>query len=225
MQIEPAIPACISALAGEHGILVRVIKNPTQPGFNHYLFESVAALVKQGCAKDPRKVDMLEEMLIPPFNYVLSQDVQVTRQLRMSCVQICCCNASTSSAEFLSTKLLASMYGGYREVVDLHYLCNDKVLLQEFHPYVFQIFAQLIELHPTQLPAFYMASLFQPLLAPVFWERAGNVPALTRLMQVFIIALCMRSSTWSQESVSHFVYILIPAFPILSAAVQAAVIL
>ena len=56
--------------------------------------------------------------------------------------------------------------------------------LQEFHPYVFQIFAQLIELHPKELPAFYMSTLFQPLLAPMFWERAGNVPALCRLMQV-----------------------------------------
>ena len=77
MQIAPAIPSCISALAGEQGILMRVIKNPTQPGFNHYLFESVAALVKQGCAKDVAMVTKLEEMLVPPFNYVLSQDVQV----------------------------------------------------------------------------------------------------------------------------------------------------
>ena len=84
MQIAPAIPSCVSALAGEQGILMRVIKNPTQPGFNHYLFESVAALVKQGCAKDPRMVDKLEEMLIPPFNYVLSQDVQV-----ISCLSTC----------------------------------------------------------------------------------------------------------------------------------------
>ena len=57
---------------------MRVIQNPTQPGFNHYLFESVAALIKQGCAKDPGMIDKLEEMLIPPFNYVLSQDVQVS---------------------------------------------------------------------------------------------------------------------------------------------------
>jgi len=77
VQIAPAIPSCVSALAGEQGTLMRVIKNPTQPGFNHYLFESVAALVKQGCAKEPRMVNKLEEMLIPPFNYVLSQDVQV----------------------------------------------------------------------------------------------------------------------------------------------------
>lgn len=65
---------------------------------------------------------------------------------------------------------------------------------QEFHPYVFQIFAQLIELHPGALPAFYMSSLFQPLLAPLFWERPGNVPALTRLMQVLIPLLLGRMS-------------------------------
>ena len=54
---------------------------------------------------------------------------------------------------------------------------------------MFQIFAQLIELHPKELPAFYMSSLFQPLLAPMFWERAGNVPALSRLMQVQMLSL------------------------------------
>ncbi len=82
--------------------------------------------------------------------------------------------------------------------------------MQEFHPYVFQIFAQLIELHPGELPAFYMSSLFQPLLAPLFWERAGNVPALTRLMQVLnygmhntlVCIMCFASITtchWQQS--------------------------
>ena len=54
--------------------------------------------------------------------------------------------------------------------------------VQEFHPYVFQIFAQLIETRPAPLPAAYMA-IFPPLLSPLFWERPGNVPALVRLLQ------------------------------------------
>ena len=58
------------------------------------------------------------------------------------------------------------------------------MLMQEFHPYVFQIFAQLIELRPAPLPETYMA-IFRPLLAPVFWERPGNIPALTRLLQAY----------------------------------------
>ena len=55
--------------------------------------------------------------------------------------------------------------------------------VQEFHPYVFQIFAQLIETRPPPLPPAYMA-IFPPLLSPLFWERPGNVPALVRLLQV-----------------------------------------
>lgn len=77
MQIAPAIPACLSALAGERGILMRVCQNPRQPGFNHYMFESVAALVRQGCASNASMVTQLEEALFPPFQYVLQQDVQV----------------------------------------------------------------------------------------------------------------------------------------------------
>lgn len=56
---------------------------------------------------------------------------------------------------------------------------------QEFHPYVFQIFAQLIEARPQPLPALYL-QLFKPLLAPLFWERPGNVPALTRLLRAYL---------------------------------------
>ena len=56
---------------------------------------------------------------------------------------------------------------------------------QEFHPYVFQIFAQLIDLRPPPLPPLYL-QLFKPLLAPLFWERPGNVPALTRLLRAYL---------------------------------------
>ena len=85
VQIAPAIPACLSALAGEQGILMRVCQNPRQPGFNHYMFESVAALVRQGCASNASMVTQLEEVLFPPFQYVLQQDVQVG-----VCWKLCC---------------------------------------------------------------------------------------------------------------------------------------
>ena len=55
--------------------------------------------------------------------------------------------------------------------------------LQEFHPYVFQVFALLIELHTPPLPATYL-QILPGLLTPVFWERPGNIPALTRLLEV-----------------------------------------
>lgn len=49
---------------------------------------------------------------------------------------------------------------------------------------MFQIFAQLIELRSAPLPGTYMV-IFRPLLAPLFWERPGNIPALTRLLQAY----------------------------------------
>lgn len=126
--IAPVAVVCLQALAQ---MLVEVCKNPKNPGFNHYLFESVAALIKHATAASPAMIETFEQMLFPAFNLVLQQDVQ------------------------------------------------------EFHPYVFQIFAQLIELRGKPLPQVYM-QIFPPLLSPVFWERSGNVPALVRLMQAYL---------------------------------------
>ena len=63
---------CLQRLAA---MLLEVCQNPTQPGFNHYLFESVAALIKYSAAADVSKMAELEEHLFPAFNIVLQQDV------------------------------------------------------------------------------------------------------------------------------------------------------
>lgn len=132
-QITPVAVVCIQQLAQ---ILLVVCRNPTQPGFNHYLFESVAAIIRYSCAADPNMVGSCEELLFPAFQIVLQEDVQ------------------------------------------------------EFHPYVFQIFAQLIEARTPPLPAIY-SQLFPPLLSPTFWERSGNIPALVRLLQVRKTTICL----------------------------------
>ena len=48
--IAPVAPACLQQLSAQ---LLAVCKNPTQPGFNHYLFESVAALVRRAVRAAP----------------------------------------------------------------------------------------------------------------------------------------------------------------------------
>lgn len=49
-------------------------------------------------------------------------------------------------------------------------------------PYVFQLFAALLEANPSgSLPDYYK-SLIAPILMPVLWESRGNVPALSRLL-------------------------------------------
>ena len=75
MQIAGVATMCLQRLAA---MLLQVCQNPTQPGFNHYLFESVAALIKFSAAADVSKVAELEQNLFPAFNIVLQQDVQVS---------------------------------------------------------------------------------------------------------------------------------------------------
>lgn len=113
--------------------LSRVAKNPRNPQFNHYMFESIAVLVKSVCSKYPEHTASFESLLFPPFQTVLQMDVS------------------------------------------------------EFTPYVFQILAQLLEYRPGESglgEAYTM--LFTPLLTPDLWERKGNIPALTRLLQAYV---------------------------------------
>ncbi len=58
----------------------------------------------------------------------------------------------------------------------------------EFTPYVFQILAQLLEYRPQNsgLGESYGA-LLSPLLMPNVWSRKGNIPALTRLLQAYVM--------------------------------------
>uniref|UniRef100_A0A7S1Z2N2 Exportin-2 C-terminal domain-containing protein n=1 Tax=Trieres chinensis TaxID=1514140 RepID=A0A7S1Z2N2_TRICV len=60
--------------------------------------------------------------------------------------------------------------------------------VSEFTPYVFQVLAQLLEYRPRDsgLGDAYK-SLFPPLLTPMLWERKGNIPALTRLLQAYLL--------------------------------------
>lgn len=129
-DIVPVTQTVIEKLTSALG---RVAKNPRNPQYNHYLFESIAVLIRSVCAKDPGHTGSFEGLLFPPFQVVLQMDVF------------------------------------------------------EFTPYVFQVLAQLLEYRPGDagLGEAY-SNLFPPLLTPALWERKGNVPALTRLIQAYL---------------------------------------
>eukprot|EP00566_Odontella_aurita_P003278 CAMPEP_0113547256 /NCGR_PEP_ID=MMETSP0015_2-20120614/12254_1 /TAXON_ID=2838 /ORGANISM="Odontella" /LENGTH=984 /DNA_ID=CAMNT_0000447789 /DNA_START=9 /DNA_END=2963 /DNA_ORIENTATION=+ /assembly_acc=CAM_ASM_000160 len=57
------------------GALGRVAKNPRNPQYNHYMFESIAVLVRSVCAKHPEHTSAFESLLFPPFQVVLQMDV------------------------------------------------------------------------------------------------------------------------------------------------------
>lgn len=74
VQIAQVASQCLQYLAN---LLLAVCSNPSQPGFNHWLFESVAALIRYSAAKDIGRLAELEQHLFPAFQTVLQNDVQV----------------------------------------------------------------------------------------------------------------------------------------------------
>ena len=55
----------------------------------------------------------------------------------------------------------------------------------EYIPYVFQILAQMLDLHTGDVPADYR-SLLPFLLTPASWQQKGSVPGLVKLLKAFL---------------------------------------
>lgn len=57
--------------------------------------------------------------------------------------------------------------------------------MAEYIPYVFQVLAQMLELHTTDVPSDYR-SLLPFLLQPAIWQQKGSVPGLVKLLKAFL---------------------------------------
>ncbi|RAL50876.1 hypothetical protein DM860_005232 [Cuscuta australis] len=68
---EVALP-CITSLTQ---VLNVVCQNPKNPAFNHYLFESVAVLIRRACERDCSLISAVEESLFPSLEMILAKDV------------------------------------------------------------------------------------------------------------------------------------------------------
>mmetsp|Transcript_36824 Transcript_36824/g.77254 ORF Transcript_36824/g.77254 Transcript_36824/m.77254 type:complete len:992 (-) Transcript_36824:111-3086(-) len=55
--------------------LARVAKNPKNPQYNHFLFESIAVLIRAVCTIDSAHTAAFEQFLFPPFQTVLQMEV------------------------------------------------------------------------------------------------------------------------------------------------------
>lgn len=71
-DVRPVTEIVITKLTDALG---RVAKNPQNPQFNHYLFESIGVLVRSVCLHEPQATSIFEPLLFVPFNIVLQQDI------------------------------------------------------------------------------------------------------------------------------------------------------
>ncbi|KDR18464.1 exportin-2 [Zootermopsis nevadensis] len=102
----------------------------------------------------------------PHFNHYLFETLSIS-------IRIVCATDSNAVASF--EEALFPIFQGI--------LQQD---VQEFVPYVFQILSLLLEQHGSgTIPEPYMI-LFPCLLAPVLWERPGNIHPLVQLLQAFV---------------------------------------
>ncbi|KAJ0982137.1 hypothetical protein J5N97_010392 [Dioscorea zingiberensis] len=70
--VGEAAAVCIARLAF---VLGEVCKNPKNPVFNHYLFESIAALISRSCEKDQSLISVFEANLFPVLQNILVNDI------------------------------------------------------------------------------------------------------------------------------------------------------
>jgi exportin-2 (importin alpha re-exporter) len=77
-DMSPFAMECIKQLVA---ILLVVCKNPSNPSFNHYLFETIAAVIKNISVKNPEATSSFEQQLFEPFQWILVNDVQGTKDL------------------------------------------------------------------------------------------------------------------------------------------------
>ncbi|KAK9054992.1 hypothetical protein SSX86_026071 [Deinandra increscens subsp. villosa] len=72
-DISPEVASpCITRLTT---VLNRLVENPENPVFNHFLFEAVATLVRRACEKNPFLVPAFETCLLPSLQMILVKDV------------------------------------------------------------------------------------------------------------------------------------------------------
>lgn len=56
-------------------ILARIAANPTNPLFNHYVFESIGGLIKNTVSANASAVTSFEQVLFPVFQTILQNDI------------------------------------------------------------------------------------------------------------------------------------------------------
>ncbi|KAF9816482.1 hypothetical protein IEO21_04087 [Rhodonia placenta] len=132
------ITARSTLVEGYEQILLRLVailgvisKNPSNPLFDQYIFESMSALMRFVVGATSTTLPTFEQALFGPFTIILQQDID------------------------------------------------------QYIPYVFQILAQMLELHTTDVPAEYR-SLLPFLLTPPAWQQKGSIPGLVKLLKAFL---------------------------------------
>lgn len=133
-----------------------------------------------------RVLIVIREGVLPITDIVLSSLVNITKVIRHNPSNPGFCYYHFESIGALirfagptqAPKIEAALLEPFAEIL------NNQV--EEFTPYVFQLFAALLQSSPPGPLSPSFQALLAPILSPTMWESRGNVPALTRLLCTII---------------------------------------
>lgn len=95
-KMMPLVSLCLARLTA---IVQAVSTNPSNPKFNHYVFESIGALIRFICTASPEAAGQFENLLFQPFQVILQQDiVEFTPYVFQLLSQLLSFNAGTELA-------------------------------------------------------------------------------------------------------------------------------
>ncbi|VDL61902.1 unnamed protein product [Hymenolepis diminuta] len=142
--------------------LAQIVKNPSKPQFNHFLFECLCLCVRLTCATDPAFITHFENALFMIFQEILQQDI----------------------TEFFPYvfQLLAVMLEQYPLGPNTREIFLQKRKMAGLEPLPQH---QQLSNQPMLNPAY--AALLPRLLVPALWETQGAVMSLARLMQAYLL--------------------------------------
>ncbi|KAH7826513.1 putative Exportin-2 [Monocercomonoides exilis] len=138
-------------------ILSRVMQAPQKPRFNHFMFEALAALIRNVCLENASRVNIFTEKLTPSFGFILSK-VPVKTPSTAPGATGAATPATGTAAESTTLKV------------------------PEFVPYVVQLFCLIVRFDVTITPT--LSSLITLFLNQQMWEYEGYIPPLTRLLSI-----------------------------------------
>ncbi|KAF5343738.1 hypothetical protein D9756_011534 [Leucocoprinus leucothites] len=142
-------------------ILGTIAKNPSNPHFDQYIFESIAGLMRYFTFFD--KVSSFDSIskyddLFDPISSLNSRFVVAGSPTTLPIFE-------------------QALFGPFTFILQ-----QD---IDQYIPYSFQILAQMLELHSNDVPAEYR-SLLPFLLTPSIWQQKGSIPGLVKLLKAFL---------------------------------------
>lgn len=169
---QTLIPVYADTLRRLVAILGTICKNPSNPNFDQYIFESISGLMRCVFAFTSPRMGEADFGLWLDSSYLA---IQPRSRPSSKASSLLSPSSSSKTSTVCPSNLLALFSPTHL----------PRFSPTEYIPYVFQILSQMLELHASAVPDAYRA-LLPHLLTPAAWAQKGSIPGLVRLLKAYV---------------------------------------